>query len=193
MTCPQGTFKAKPLFVIHSAPIGGLRGMDISPQWPVIKDVVLFFIAVYGAALSTFNWRQAVKKDRRQVSVGASTAMPTYGATVGPPFAKIEAVNTGHRSVTVKTITFELSTGGRLAPMASSGFPGLPDTPLPAALSDGQTASTMMSYADIGTALISSGKTGKTKLTPICIDTTDIVHKGEPWDVDPQEFVQMGE
>jgi len=90
-------------------------------------------------------------------------------------------------------ITFELLSGGRLPSMASSGFPGLPDTPLPAALSDGQTAFMMMSYADIGAALVHSGRTGKTKLTPICVDTTDTVHKGEPWDVNPQEFVQMGQ
>jgi protein-S-isoprenylcysteine O-methyltransferase Ste14 len=27
--------------------------------FPVVRDVVLFVIAIYGAALSTFNWRQA--------------------------------------------------------------------------------------------------------------------------------------
>jgi hypothetical protein len=100
--------------------------MDIAPQWPVIKDVVLFFIAVYGAALSTFNWRQAVKRDQRQVSIAASTVMPAFGNQLGNPYAKVEAINTGHRVVTIKTISLELPTGARLFSMAAGGIPGFP-------------------------------------------------------------------
>jgi hypothetical protein len=165
--------------------------MDL-PQWATVKDGVLFVIAIYGAALSTFNWRQAVKKDQRQITISASTAMPTYGSQLGSPYAKLEAINTGHRVVTVKTISFELPTGGRLFPMAPTSIPGMADTPLPASLSDGQTAFLMMSYEEIGNALIQSGRTGKTKLTPVCVDTADNVYRGEPWTVDPQEFVRIG-
>jgi hypothetical protein len=166
--------------------------MDVSPQWSFIKDAVLFCIAIYGAALSTFNWRQAVRKDRREITVQTSTAMPTYhNGGLGPPFAKIEAINTGHRLVTVKTITFELPTGGRMFPMTAGGFAGMPDTRLPATLTDGQSAFMMMSYADIGDALIGNGKTGKVKLTPVCIDSADTVYRGKPWEVDPHEFLRM--
>jgi hypothetical protein len=44
--------------------------MDTFSVWSmfsVIKDVVLFVIAIYGAVLSTFNWRQAVRKERREI------------------------------------------------------------------------------------------------------------------------------
>jgi hypothetical protein len=166
--------------------------MNVVPQWSVVKDVVLFFIAVYGAALSTFNWRQAVKKDQRQISISASTAMPAYGNRLGNPYAKVEAINTGHRVVTIKTISLELSTGARLFSMAAGGIPGMPDTPLPATLSDGQTAFIMMSYEEIGDALIQSGRTTKTELIPVCVDTAENVYRGKPWEVDPQEFVGMG-
>jgi hypothetical protein len=163
-----------------------------SISWPLVKDVGLFAIAVYGALLSTFNWREALKKDHRQISVNASTAMPTYhNGHVGVPFAKIEAINTGHRVVIVKTLTFELSTGARMFPTTLGGFPGLDDTQLPATLSDGQSAFMMVSYADIGGALISNGKSEKVKLTPVCVDSADTVYRGEPWEVDPTEFMQM--
>jgi hypothetical protein len=52
----------------------------------------------------------------------------------------------------------------------------------------------MMSlYADIGAALVHSGRIGKTKLTPICVDTTDTVRKGEPWDVNPPGICAGGD
>jgi hypothetical protein len=160
--------------------------------FPVVRDVVLFVIAIYGAALSTFNWRQAAKKDRREITVSASTARPTYGDQLGAPYAKLEAVNTGHRIVTVKTLTFETHSGGRLAPMSADRFPGMPDTRLPVSLSDGQSAHMLLPYSDIAEALIANGQSGKTKLTPVCVDSADNVYCGEAWDVDPSEFLRMG-
>jgi hypothetical protein len=76
---------------------------------------------------------------------------------------------------------------------ADSSIPGIPDTPLPATLSDGQTAFSIMSYEEIGNALLQSGRTGKVKLTPVCVDTAENVYHGEPWTVDPQEFLRMSQ
>jgi len=166
--------------------------MDVSPQLSVLKDAVLFFIAIYGAALSTFNWRQAVKRDRREITVSASTIMPTYGSELGPPFAKVEAINTGHRVVTVKTITFEIANGSRLAPMVADRFPGMPDTRLPATLTDGRTAYLMMPYSEIAQALLHNRQSGKIKLTPICVDTADNIYRGESWEIDPHELLRVG-
>jgi hypothetical protein len=160
--------------------------------FPVVRDVVLFLIAIYGAALSTFNWRQAAKKDRREITVSASTAMQTYGDQLGAPYAKLEAVNTGHRVVTVKTLTFETPTGARLAPMLADRFPGMPDTRLPASLSDGQSAHILLRYSDIAEALIGNGQAEKIKLTPVCVDSAGNVYRGKAWDVDPREFQQIG-
>ena len=118
--------------------------------------------------------------------------MPTYdNGAVGAPYAKVEAVNTGHRAVTVKTISLELPKGGRLTPMSANTFPGMSDTPLPATLSDGQTAFMMMSYESIGKALLQKGIKRKIMLTPVCVDTADNVYRGQPWQVDPKEFTQM--
>ncbi|MDA9529017.1 hypothetical protein ACM42_11415 [Bradyrhizobium sp. CCBAU 25338] len=158
----------------------------------MVRDVVLFAIAVYGAVLSTFNWRQAARKDRRQITISASTAMPTYGDQLGAPYAKLEALNTGHRVVTVKTLTFETTSGARLAPMLTDRSPGMPDTRLTVTLSDGQSAHLLLPYSDIAEALMANRQAGVVKLTPICVDSADNVYRGEPWDVDPREFLQMG-
>jgi hypothetical protein len=161
------------------------------PQWAIVKDGVLFLIAVYGAALSTFNWRQAVKKDKRQITVSISTVMPSYGNRLGNAYAKVEAINTGQRVVTIKTISIELPTGARLFAMAAGGIPAIPDTPLPISLSDGQTAFLMMAYEEIGNALLESGRSTKTELKPVCVDTADNVYHGKPWQVDPHELIRM--
>jgi hypothetical protein len=68
---------------------------------------------------------------------------------------------------------------------------GMADTSLPITLSDGQSAQLFQSYRDIGQALLKHGRTGKTKLTPICEDSSGGIHRGEHWDVDPHEFMGM--
>ena len=42
----------------------------------IVKDALLALLAIYGAVLSTFNWRQAVKKERRAIRVEFSTPVP---------------------------------------------------------------------------------------------------------------------
>jgi hypothetical protein len=49
---------------------------------------VLSAVALYGAIVSTFNYVQAARKDRRDVFVQATTAIPTYGNTLGNCLAK---------------------------------------------------------------------------------------------------------
>ncbi|MGH6856178.1 MAG: hypothetical protein ACRECP_00695 [Methylocella sp.] len=161
--------------------------------WSVLKDALLFLLALWGAALSTFNWRQAVRKERREIRVAVSTVFPTYNTgQVGEPFAMIEATNIGHRAVTVKTLTFELPTGGRMYPIRKNTFPGMSDTALPASLSDGQSAHLLMSFRDIAAGLLQDNKFGTIKLTPVCVDSAGGIYNGEPWDVDPNEFLKQG-
>jgi hypothetical protein len=116
--------------------------------------------------------------------------MPTYGNTLGDRFAKVEAINAGHRAVIISSLAFEVQEGQRLFSMGS-GIPGMEDTRLPDSLSDGESAHLFVSYKDIGDTLLSRGRTQKTKLTPICINSLGAVYKGEPWEVDPGEFLRM--
>ncbi|WP_162913151.1 hypothetical protein [Rhodospirillaceae bacterium SYSU D60014] len=166
--------------------------MEDSLTLTSIKDVLLFLLAIYGAVLSTFNWRQSIRRERRTIHVDLSTAMPAYNdGRIGQCFAKLEATNTGYRAVTVTTLTLELPEGGRLFPTAANGFPGMADTVLPATLSDGQSAQLFLAYRDIAVALVQSGRAGTTKLTPICEDSARGIYKGKSWEVNPVEFSRM--
>jgi hypothetical protein len=62
---------------------------------------------------------------------------------------------------------------------------------LPASLLDGETAQYVVSYEEIGRALRSHGLGRGTKLTPVCVDAAGDVYKGKPWEVDPDELLQM--
>lgn len=158
-----------------------------------IKDVVLFALAIYGAALSTFNWRQAARRDRRSVSAEMTTAMLTYNnGQLGPPIAQMTATNIGHRPVTITSMFVELPGGARLFPTTRSAFAGLPDTDLPVVLSDGASAKLHMTYQEIGEALIDSGRTGKTDIRFVVNDSAGGEYKSKPWQVDPHEFRSMG-
>lgn len=162
-------------------------------SFPTLKDYVLFALAIYAAVLSTWNLRQAVEKDRRRLMVTAGSVLPTYeNGGLGNSWADIRATNIGQRSVTVTFLAFELPEGGRLIRMSNEGgIPGVQDTPLPAVLTDGQSARHLIAYRDIGHALIRRGTSGRIKITPICEDSAGKTHKGEAWEVDPQELVRM--
>jgi hypothetical protein len=158
------------------------------PEWlslSVLKDVLLTIVALYGAGLSTFNYFQSRQKDRRQVRVSTAMATPTDGAFTGEMYAKFEAVNAGHRPVTITHIALELPQNKRVFSQGE-GMPGLKDTPLPATLSDGQAARMTMPLYFIAQALMSNGYTGKTRITPICIDSLNNVYRGGPSDVDAE-------
>jgi hypothetical protein len=155
------------------------------------KDVVLFVLAIYGAVLSTINWRQAARKERREIVVSVSVERPIYeDKRVGEPFAKIEATNFGNRAVTVKTLTFELPTGNRISAIGTDVvFPVQSSTVLPASLLDGQSAHLFISYLYIACALHQSKNLGIIKLTPVCEDSVGGIYKGKPWDVDPDKLL----
>ncbi|QOF71431.1 hypothetical protein IG197_27415 [Aminobacter sp. SR38] len=162
------------------------------PLFTIVKDILLFGIAAYGALLSTFNWRQAKDRDRRKVLVKAGTTMLTYtNGQLGAPFARIEGINVGHRPVTITTLAFELPNKARLVATSLDNLTGMDDTRLPAKLSDGESARLHMSYADIAGSLSRAGHTGKVKIFPVADDSAGTSYRGDVWVVDIEEFRQM--
>jgi hypothetical protein len=159
----------------------------------VAKDVVLFLLAIYGAALSTWNLVEASRNNRRAVRVTAGTKIPVIDGRAGDAWAHIEATNVGQRPVTRTMIALEVAGGGqRLFNMQRNGrFPGLVDTDLPITLSDGQTARLHFAYVDIGQALMTHGIGVNCQVIPVCEDSAGESHRGEPWQVDPQAFARM--
>lgn len=167
--------------------------MNLAMIWKAVepyKDLVLFVVAIYAAGLSTWNLRQALRKDRRQIRVTQGTAMPTFNGRVGNAWADIQATNVGQRPVTITRLGLIVKGGGQIVSLEGRP-PGLQDTPLPTTLTDGQTARAFLAYRDIGEALLRNGITGKATLVAVCEDSTGKTHRGEKWEVDPKELITM--
>lgn len=155
-----------------------------------LRDAVLFALAIYGAVLSTYNLVMARRKDRRAIAAGFDTVMATFpDGSLGPPYAKLSATNTGHRPVIVTSIALQLPNRSRIVPTSWNNF-WHPDTDLPATLNDGETAHYYMSYLDIAHALEEQGHKKATVRT-VCVDSTGGVHTGHPIEVDVAEFKKM--
>jgi hypothetical protein len=152
------------------------------------KDLGLLALALYGAILSTINWRHAARRDAAQIKVVAGM-LPAWGSQVGPPYARVEAINVGQRSVTIDILTLELPSGARMFTPYKSGIAGLESTRLPATLNDGETARYIVSCEEIGRALRSHALGRGTRLIPVCVDTAGRVTRGKPWEVDPDQLL----
>lgn len=157
----------------------------------VVKDVALALIALYGAILSTFNWRQAVKRDRRQLRVKLESAIPVQDDEFGNTYIKLTATNSGHRTVSVTSLRLELENKSHIPLSMAASHWMFPATPLPAALSDGQSAQAFISYRALAEALIASGRTSRTKIIAVCEDSVGNIFKGDTWEVDPDQFLKM--
>lgn len=153
------------------------------------KDALLAGLAFYGAVLSTFNWRQATRKEQRHVIVTTGSAIPTYhDGSFGKTFARVEAVNAGQRKVTITGLGFKLEDGKRLVSLLPNHFPGIQDTTLPVTLDDGEKAFLYFAYEALGQGL---AKAGKLKIIPYCEDSVGTVYEGKAWKVDPTELMRM--
>ncbi|MCC8967234.1 hypothetical protein H8A95_34130 [Bradyrhizobium sp. Pear76] len=139
--------------------------------WSDGKDAVLFALALYGAGLSTFNLLKAIQKDKRSIRVICGSKIPVRGDQFGDVWAHIQATNLGQRPVTVTGMGLMLDNGSRLASVVQNKGFGIQDTGLPATLSDGQTAAFHFTYLEIGSALIQSGSSNKTRLIPFAEDS----------------------
>jgi hypothetical protein len=69
---------------------------------------------VYGAVLSTINYRQVAHRDRRKILGRIVTFVPAYGVQLGNAIAKVEAINAGYRAVTLTSIYLQGPNKARL-------------------------------------------------------------------------------
>src|SRR5947209_8194459 len=103
----------------------GGADMEVFPA--AAKELGLFALALYGAILSTINWRYQARSNAVQVKVLARV-MPAHGGEPGPSYAKVAAINIGPRPVTIEILTLELPSGARLFTPYNTGISGLEST-----------------------------------------------------------------
>ncbi len=162
-------------------------------DWASLKDLALFALAIYAALLSTINWRRAQNNEELEEFRGSKIIVSAGSLLVfrGPAYAQVTAVNAGNDPVTVMLLTFEAPGGARLKLFDQGEAPGKPDTTLPVTLNEGQSAKMTVPYRDIAQALHNNDQVGVVNVTPICVDTTGAVYRGEPWEVNITQFALM--
>ena len=137
-------------------------------------------------ALGRQLWR-----DRRAVRVLLGTTMMVDGR--GPTFASAKATNVGHRVVVIDSIGLHLPGSGVMPGQQLGKHFGLEDTPLPARLNDGDSATAHWPCAAVGRLLAERyPDDGPVKLTPVCRDSAGGEYRGKPWKVTPNELTAMG-
>jgi len=105
----------------------------------VAKDLVLLALALYGAVLSTINWRHLARRDAARIKLVVSTMMPAQGSRPAP-YAKVEAINVGQRTIAIDILTLQLPSGARMFTPYNTDIAALESTRLPASLQDGEIA-----------------------------------------------------
>lgn len=160
-------------------------------SFSIVKDIVLAVLAVYGAILSTINFRQASLKDKRRVQVKLSTGIPTFdNGSIGNAYFKIEAVNIGHRSVTMTSLSF-LVKGRHMAPIQDDKFEASQNSIFPTKLADGESAQILMAYRDVGESLIAQFGRDEIEITPFCEESTGNKYIGKQDKLRPHELIIM--
>jgi hypothetical protein len=142
-----------------------------------VKDIVTFVIAIYGAFLSTFNLRQALNKERRQIFVTYTPAFLAYGdGNTSTQMTSIDIVNHGYRPVVAVAPTVRMPNGENMS------FVGVPDfRNFPRKLEDGESVSMMIPNDEVAKVLRANGYSGKVKLWPNCKDRTGKRYWSKKW------------
>ena len=153
--------------------------LDGSGFFVETKDVVFLAIAGYAALVSTVTLIRALVRDRRRVRVSHNFPLfVSQGLSI--QYISIEVVNTGHRSVTITNLVWNVPGGKSLNP-----FPPIDlvqeqlNTKLPVELSDGESAKMVLELDKVRSTLRENGFSGEVPLIPQATDSLGKVHLGK--------------
>jgi hypothetical protein len=156
------------------------QGMTEIVWW---KDVVPPVLGVAGFALSVFNFWKAANKDKRQIKVSMGMAMVgVSGDTDTNTLITLEAVNVGHRQVTVGSMVIELGNGKRLA-ITRQKYGPLVNPNFPIQLTDGQNITVYVPLLELKEGLLEAGAGKRPMICALCTTTS-----GEKFRSEKQKF-----
>jgi hypothetical protein len=128
-------------------------------QW---ASIITLAVALYGAGLSTYNLRQALKKDRRVVIVRLDAEIFGYGDS-SRTVIKITVTNAGHRPVVASLPILILPNRRHVTLMSAGGSQNFP-----ARLDDGESEYVRINLGELGSLLSAKGYHGPVKIFPQC-------------------------
>jgi hypothetical protein len=114
-----------------------------------------------------------------------SGGYPTYGTEIGAPYLEVKAINAGRRPVTVSHLTIQTPNKKWLTQFQR--LVGLPETQLPAVLSDGETASAYFLAGELEEGLYEEGFRTPVKVFPLAQDSLGKIHRGGAIRITPRQ------
>ena len=136
-------------------------------------------VAVYGATLSTWKVVSDHLEKRRSITVKITWGFETYGTELGPQCVLVTAMNTGHRTVTLRSAGLRLPNGRDMVNFLQSG-----DARFPHELHSGQSCMISIPVEGVRDSLIRAGIVGKIWLTGFFRDALDKTYRSERFEFD---------
>lgn len=150
-------------------------------SWELILSVVVACVAVYGAALSTLNFREQRRNRRPAIKVTVAHGYFTY--PVGPPLGalllQLSAANIGERSVMLSSFGFKMPDGRSLAILEPKGVDRFPLELLPR-----RSCMIAEEVRGIAESLARAGYVGNVELVGFYRDQVGTEYVAEPWQFD---------
>jgi hypothetical protein len=149
------------------------------------KDVITIIVAIYGAALSTFNFLIAYLERRRRVTVKLTRGI--IGTVPEPTNTFIlTAANPGHRLVTLSGCSLLLPNRQQLIMLGAAG-----SVQFPCDLKEGQSCAVYFPLIEVVEAMLKEGFSGRIALKAVFRDALGNNYESEPFDGNLQEWAKI--
>lgn len=152
-----------------------------------IENITLF-IAIWGAALSTFKVLFDYSKNARKLKVQVFYGFVTQGNIIGPNTISISAINTGYRDITLNSMGFILPDkkySMMTEPQSNVKFPYT--------LSEGNECSVWKTQKQLAIELKKHGYSGKIKLRGYYRTAIGKIFKSKPIGFDIEKTLAESE
>jgi hypothetical protein len=158
---------------------------DPSLPWTTIVTAA---VAIYGAALSTYNLIVNHREKSRRVKVRISWGFLTYGPQLSSTMLFITVANPGTRPVTLTSV-------GLLLPDGKQMFfpPADANQSLPFDLTEGKSFQAWAPMKGIALELRRIGFSERAKVVGFCLDTLDVRHTSKTFKFDIQQALEARE
>ncbi len=134
--------------------------------------VLTAFVAVWGAALSTFEYFSRRQASKRRLKVTLAWGMLTYGPRLSDQMLLVTAANPGNRVVRVDGMALLLPDRSQAVVLGGSANPKLP-----CELSDGAKVMAWFDCHKLAIELRERGMTGVVKIRAVARDSLSTEHR----------------
>ena len=125
----------------------------------IITTIIVAFVAVYGAILSTVNFILARRERKPRLKVTCDWGVITQGRDVSQPFLFINIANVGYKTITINAPIFRLENNTQIIfrqPQSEVNFPH--------ELTEGKSCKLWEEAKPIASELTQKGHRGEVKL-----------------------------